>query len=443
MRSLTDYQLPESPTASRFGWPSPARVEEFGRLLSAAGLPTYRMGFQGKIQDFAIIRIPSNLPKYRLANGRTVSLQEEYMARHSDARSDLFNGDPELLDAQEVQHTLLLSLADQADLYNFFKDTSNRQVEPIVLDEYGFVVNGNRRLAVWRELFSQDSHKYGHFGHIDVVVLPHCDEREIDRLEAFLQIQRDIKAEYSWDSKANMMLQKQKRDGFSDKELAALYHMKESEVRELLEMREHAADYLRTRGKGSHWSLVSDAEYAFKKLVSVRSKITNLGEREVFTQAAYALIDRPEEVGIRLYEAIPGIQENIGHVKARLQEQFPVQKPAQNEDWSDILGGQAVSSNGGTNVSLAAEIARPENTAEVRNIVVDVIETQRQIKRESKAERLLVDNLAKAQAVLAIAIRNGLRPEAKTEGVQQQLNAIRSQIQQVEKWLKDHASNII
>ena len=203
----------------------------------------------------------------------------------------------------------LLKLGKQSDLQKYFEDTANKQVDAIVLDENGFVVNGNRRLSAWRELVQEDSARYGHFRHIDVAVLPHSEEKEIDRLEATLQITKDIKANYSWDSKANMMLAKQKRDGFSNRELGELYDMKESEVQKLLDMRDYADEYLRSRGKTNLWSLVSGQELAFDKLVSSRQKVAGVGNQEVFKQAAYTLIDNPDEAGGRLYEAIPAIVE--------------------------------------------------------------------------------------------------------------------------------------
>jgi hypothetical protein len=159
--------------------------------------------------------------------GRGVALPEDGM----------FSGDAEMWDAQQAQHELLLQLANKSDLAKYFEENANQQVDPILLDENGFVVNGNRRLSYWRELLHKESTKYGHFRHIDAAVLPHCDEKEIDRLEATLQIEKDIKADYSWDARANMMLAKQKRDGFSNKELGELYGMKESDVEELLDMR--------------------------------------------------------------------------------------------------------------------------------------------------------------------------------------------------------------
>ena len=219
-------------------------------------------------------------------------MQAEFLAKNPKAPPTLFSGDPELWEAQEAQHGLLLQLAKQADLRKYFEDPANKQVDPILLDENGFVVNGNRRLATWRELLHDDPAKFGHFRHIDVAILPHCDEREIDRLEASLQIEKDIKADYSWDAEANMMLSKQKRDGFSNKDLADLYKMKEGDIEELLDMRAYADEYLVSRGKKDHWSLVSEHEYAFRKLASSRQKISGIGKQEVFKQAAYALIGR-------------------------------------------------------------------------------------------------------------------------------------------------------
>src|SRR5260221_3571032 len=177
-----------TPTSSRFGWPKPTRTEEFKKLLAKPGEATTRVVFQEKTQDIRIVRVPIELPKYRMANGRTASLQSEYLAKNPAAPKDLFSGDAELWDAQEAQHALLLQLAKQADLQKYFEDTSNKQIDPILLDENGFVVNGNRRLATWRELLFKFPDKDGHFRPVDVAVLPHCEDLQIDRLQANLQI---------------------------------------------------------------------------------------------------------------------------------------------------------------------------------------------------------------------------------------------------------------
>lgn len=411
-----------------------------------ASTETARLVFQDKLQSFPIIRVSIDLPKYRMANGRTASLQAEFLAKNPKSRPDLFSGDPELWEAQEAQHSLLMQLAKQADLRAYFEDTSHQQVDPILLDENGFVVNGNRRLAAWRDLLHVEPSKYGHFRHIDVAILPHCDDREIDRLEASLQIEKDIKADYSWDAEANMMLAKQKRDGFSNKDLADLYKMKESEVEELLDMREYAAEYLSSRGKKDHWSLVADAEFAFRKVAQSRQKIAGIGKQEVFKHAAFALIDNPAEAGGRLYEAIPAVMEHLDVVVAKLHEDFDVKQDkggGKGDDvYEDLFGGGEDQGGDALDIPLAKEIQKAENADKARKIIVEVIESQRQMKKDSKDAGYLLDCCSKAQAALVAAVGKGLRPESKRDGVAKQLDQIELLTTKIRDWLdQPHAAD--
>ncbi|QTU04866.1 hypothetical protein HUT24_28040 [Pseudomonas protegens] len=439
---MTDRSSLSIPATSRFGWPKPARIEEFKKLLAAPTSATFRIVFQGKTIDIPIIRVPINLPKYRMANGRTASLQAEFLARNPTEKIDLFSGDAELWASQEVQHGLLLQVAKQSDLRKYFEDTAVKQVEPILLDENGFVVNGNRRLSTWRDLCHLDNSKYGHFRHIDVAVLPHCDEKEIDRLEATLQIAKDIKADYSWDAEANMMLAKQKRDGFSNKELAELYDMKEGEVQELMDMRAYADEYLRSRNKANLWSNVSEHEFAFKKIAASRPRISGIGSQEVFKQAAFTLIDNPDEAGGRLYDAIPAIVESLDIIKEKLQAEFDVKPEVAPADLDDMFGGTpTISGTNPLDMPLAKEIQKPESAEKARKIIVEVIESQRQLKKDSKSAEYLLDCCAKAQSALTAAVKDGLRPESKLAGVAKQLDQIQAQAEKIRIYLDEHAKH--
>lgn len=438
---MTDNQNSQMAASSRFGWPKPKRTEEFAKLLANPPGATDRVVFQGKTIDIPIIRVPIDLPKYRLVNGRTASLQSEYLAKNPKARADLFSGDPELWDAQEAQHNLLLQLAKQADLAGYFDDTTNQQVNPILLDENGFVVNGNRRLATWRELLHKEPGTYKHFQHIDIAVLPHCEEKEIDRLEARLQITKDIRADYSWDAQANMMLAKQKRDNFSNKELAELYDMKEAEVQLLFDMRAYAEEFLKSRSKPNHWSMVSDSEFAFKKIVAARGKISSVGKQQVFKEAAFILIDKPEEAGSRLYEAIPAVLDSIDEVRTKLLEAFKVEPAKRADDaLTDLFGGvPPAAGEDPRDLPLAQEIQKPENVDAARKIIVEVIESQRQLQKDAKSANYLLDCCAKAQAALAAAVKEGLRPESKLDGVVKQLEAIQAQSEKIRAYVEQHA----
>lgn len=437
---MNQLTLPVGPKDSPLGWPLAARLEEFTKLHGQKNLPTDRVEFQGKIRDFPIITVPLNLPKYRLSNGRTASSQSEFLAKHPDKPSNYFIADPELLDVQQAQHGLLLKLGEKQDLLKYFLDTANKQSNPILLDENGFVVNGNRRLTAWRHLYTTDPKKYAHFAHIDVVVLPHCDEKEIDRLEARLQIQQDIKADYSWDAEANMMVQKMKLHGFSEKEIGDIYGMKDAEVRELLLMREYADEYLKSLGKTDHWSLVVEDEMAFQKLVQYLSKIASTGEQDLFKQAAFILIEKSETVGRRLYEAIPEIQKYLPNVKSKLKEQFPVKAPESKKgDMEDLFGG-AVAKNDPLDIPLAAAIvATPESKEKAKEIIVEVIDAQRELKKEAQSANFLINQLARANGFVQSAISDGLKAETNRTGVESQLAELEKRIAYIQKWLGENA----
>lgn len=434
---MTSPDLPTSPNGSRFGWPQPSRLDEFRELLKEAGLATMRVVFKGEPKDIPIVRVPIGLPKYRMTNGRTASLQVEHLAKNPDLRRDLFSGDAELWDAQETQHKLLLQLGRQADLNRYFENTANKQVNPILLDENGFVVNGNRRLSTWRELLLTDRGTYGHFSDIDVAVLPHCNDREINRIEAMLQIEKDIRADYNWDAQANMMAAKMAHEGFEPDELADLYRMKSSDVEELLDMRDYASEYLRSRGKPDLWSQVSPHEFAFRRLVQWRSKVTGIARQEMFKEAAFALIDDPAAVG-RLYEAIPALADNIEQVSDRLAEEFTVEAPSVSGELAELFGG-SVPEDTVADSGLITVLQDEETRGRAREIIADVLEAQRQLKKDRKAAGYLLDTCAKANAALAAAVKDGLRAESKVNGVAKQLDAMEGQIAKIRKFLAQHA----
>ena len=438
---MVNDSTPTNPTGSRFGWPNPLRIEEFRKLLAVEGLPTMRVVFREERLDLPTIRVPIGLPKYRLANGRTVSLQAEYLAKNEKTSKDLFDRDPELWEVQEVQHELLLELSRKTDLQDYFGDPANKQVDQILLDEFGFVVNGNRRMATWREMLHQNPAKYGHFRNIDVAVLPHGTDQEIDRLEAMLQIEPDIKASYTWDAEANMILAKQKRSDSSIKELAELYSMKEGEVQELLDMRSYADEYLRSRGKQDMWSQVSDDAYAFRRIVTLRPKIAVLAKQELFKELAFKLIDDPSEVGGRLYEQIPLLLESLDAIHDKLEAVFTEGTPTVNTDPDDLFGGASPADAPAVNAALIQEIRKPDNTKETFEIIVDAVETQKQLKRDSKKADSLLARCANAHAQLVAAVKNGLRPESIIVGVEKQLTQLETQIALIRKFLAENAKD--
>lgn len=427
----TQIHLPLSnPALSPYGYPLDARQIFFDDSKKNSKT-TFRVVFMGHAQDLPVITVPIELPKYRLLNGRTASSQQEYLAKNPDVNKDFF-ADPERVDVQIIQHQLLEAVITAGGLKQKFADPANKQVEPLILDEFGFVINGNRRLCSWRSLFMEDPKKYGHFSHIDVVILPHSDDKEIDRLEASLQIEKDIRADYTWDAMANMMKQRQTLHQLSDENLAAFYDMKVGEIKMNFEMLRYAEEYLKSRGKENRWSLVSDSEEAFRKIVEKRPNLDSAGEKELFKEVAFVLIDNPEEVGSRLYDAIPNAQKYIEKIKEKLSEAFPVKKADELGD--DLFGGGKPKSQ---DVALAAEISKIDNGKRARVIIRDVIEDQKSLVKDAESAGYLLKLLGKANGHLEAAVANALRPDSTQAGVEGQLLAIEAKIKTIRDWLNN------
>src|SRR5439155_3070065 len=142
-------------------YPYPKRTSHLKQLYSASSKRTFDLRFQGHLQTFNIHRVPVELPKYRLNNGRTLAAQVQHLAKHPELPRDFFTRDLELEDAQAVQHAILRRMVDDKDLLEYFK--THEQEKPLLLSHEGFVVNGNRRLCALRILLEQDKQRYVRF----------------------------------------------------------------------------------------------------------------------------------------------------------------------------------------------------------------------------------------------------------------------------------------
>jgi hypothetical protein len=425
------------------GWPYPKRVAYLGEQEKVAK-EHYRVEFMGQTMSLAIIRVPIQLPKYRLLNGRTASLQREWLAQHSDESPQFFTVDPESDRVQEIQHLLLQKLVGGAHLSNHFKDPTNKQLEPLILDSRGFVINGNRRLCCWRDLYASDQTKFPHFSHVDVVVLPPADEEAIDRLEARLQIEPDIKDDYSWHAKANMLLDRQQLHKLTTKDLARIYNMSEPAVKLIFEMREYAVQYLKSRGKENLWSLVTENEYAFEKMVEKRKLISATSDKRLYEEAAFAMIDDPTDG--RLYQTVQDLQSHLGKVKTKLKEAFPI-KPGPTveassqpptEDFFGPTSSDATHSSG-SDLSLVNEIAKPENRSRATEIITEVIASEKALDKDRDSAEFVFERLKRINADVQEVI-NSIGPDSSKSGVRAQIGQVQAGLTRIVVWLDGTSS---
>ena len=180
----------------------------------------------GEKKMFEVYRLPIKLLAYNIRNGRFAA---ELRAKEKQLGRRL---DPLLSEDEKIIRDLLLDLDPSAT--ELLKKDLQRvgQTDPGIITHDGFVINGNRRMAILQELHNLDGS--GKYERLEVHVLTEgIGEKDLWRIEAGLQLSRDKRLDYG---PVNDLLKI--REGLKSKltptEIAAtLYGVKDAnEVRE-------------------------------------------------------------------------------------------------------------------------------------------------------------------------------------------------------------------
>ena len=176
--------------------PDQERILEIKQALSeqeiAGGRPTFTVSIKGEFKHLTVFRISTDLPKFRIENGRTIRKQKE----RQNARPELVEvfKDRSSESAQQAQYEILLEMVSEENLIDLIKEEGQR--DPLILTSEGYVLNGNRRLAAIRKLGEKE--KNDRYRYVDVVMLQQLPETEIATIEMGLQMAREGKAKYNW-----------------------------------------------------------------------------------------------------------------------------------------------------------------------------------------------------------------------------------------------------
>ena len=160
---------------------------------------TEQISFRNRMKEIPVVRLEIGLPIYRIKNGRTSVEQQLYINKHNLDES-YFEGSEENASVQAAQESILLRLSKdpKASIFDVLAHKA-RQTETLLLTAHGTVLNGNRRLAAMRKLFSDDAEKYQRFSHVDVAILPReAREKDLEILEAELQLAPETRLAYGW-----------------------------------------------------------------------------------------------------------------------------------------------------------------------------------------------------------------------------------------------------
>jgi hypothetical protein len=423
------------------GKPLLERKKVLAELFKSKGKENYRLEFQGRLRPFDIYTVSIELPKYRLANGRTQAAQVEYIAEN-DLSEDFFERDLELHQAQHAQHEILTKMIRDEGLYNYFR-SGEKQKEPVILDASGFIVNGNRRICAWRKLLEEDSRRFHYLRNIDVIVLPNCPDGDIDDLEAQLQIQRDIKSDYSWIDTAIMYKNKQKL--YDENTLVRRYDLKKKDFKTMIGVVDLVDAYLSSRGYAKRYSMVEKHEHAFKRLYEHRQKIRPVTDIPLFDEVVFKLIDSPEKHDLgRIFTVIPELQKNFSSMQSRLRQELAMantgsggglSEPAIPSRRDRLFGNKPVAEK-----SLLEAVRKVENADEVITVVQDVVESARTEKRVRKRADSCLNELQKANTSVEAAA-NALDGDSNLSGILEQIDRIDANLAKIRGWLSRHAKH--
>jgi hypothetical protein len=405
------------------------------------------------------IEIRIEVPVYRIKNGRTITRQREYLKRNPDQPSDLFTHKPEDYDAQVAQHNILLELAKDQGLLEAF-EKEEKQKEPLIVTRNGVVVNGNRRLCVWRKLYYENKEKYKHFEFVEVVVLPpECDEDEIKELEKRLQIQNPHRAEYKWHAIA-AMLQEESKDVTDYNVLAKTYNLTSKttvkDPKRLVETWRSAlalADsYLTSIGHPEEWSLVDNDRDAFLQLAIKRFQIKDQSKQALLDAISYNLI-KTKSYGGRLFLAIPDIADHLDEVRIEYEREgilkqrsgiqcTPGAFSGDDDSEDDLLGGEACELDDYAQMAAAIRSFTESDDSNVPlgDLTQQILDNIKSRKKEEGKSTYLVNTLKEAVKKLRDVVTCNLPETTVTEGASENLQAIREYVDAIEKWLKEHES---
>lgn len=418
----------------QYGYPNTKRELIIAEGIEKAGNgEKFQVEYRGKYRALPVIEVPIELPVYRIENIRTKSLQKQWLAQHSDEPKDLFTSDPASIAAQQAQHQVLRLLVDKANLMKEFKDDKHQQLEPLIVSKSGVMVNGNRRLCAWRELYYTNNQKYAHFQTIRVAVLPDSDEQGIYDLEVALQIRPDMKAEYSWHAIA-ADYQEKFDAGVDLSKLAKKQNKKLEEINTYIECYNYAAEYLESIGHSNEWQRVDKQEYAFKQIVVGRKTIQNPGDKELFREVSNSMLRSPA-VGERLYKQIPRVVNCLPTIAKKLEDAFEITIENENQEELDLLMDGDSEKQIEASAQIANAIRLADDPNKVVQIVNNVLEANQEIENEKKKKSFVFDQVMKAATCLTNAVKN-LDDAMSKEGVGKQIENIEGACTLLKDWIK-------
>lgn len=252
--------------------------------------------FRDKAYDLPVIRVPADLPVYRMENYRTYTDQHEHLAKEKLSPNYFLSGQ-EVESVQQVQHAILAKLARKGvadSVVPVIKVLEREgQTEPLLVTATGVVVNGNRRLAGLRELG---------VSYVEVMVLPaDASADEIVDIEASLQGKPETKLDYDWIGDAQL-INRLLSMGRTARQVADQLQRPVKEIENARAALAEADLYLKewAKAEGEYGRISEDAEQLFADLPKrLEKKDAKLAQAS--RVIAWSLFDNRSKLSGRVY----------------------------------------------------------------------------------------------------------------------------------------------
>lgn len=226
-------------------------IDTYIRTHSEAKLADYPIVIGGDRLPLTAYKLPISLLRYNISNGR---FTVEKLQLEKDLGRQLDYSDPD--DVAKIRKMLLEKdnkLAEEAEaLKNDLKRVG--QLEPGVITHDGYVINGNRRMAVLELLHTEDP--TGKWQFLDAQRLPpNISSANLWRIEAGLQLSKEKREKYGPMNEL-LKIKEGKDAGLSNEEIAvAMFEWTSKEVEnalERLELIDTFLEYMDEKDRGGY-----------------------------------------------------------------------------------------------------------------------------------------------------------------------------------------------
>ncbi len=385
-----------------------------------------------------VYEVPIDLPRYRLSNTRTIAMQQKHIA-DNDLSEEYFEEDPLSDELQEIQHNILLKLIDKKNLKEYFE--TNKQTDPLIVTNDGFVISGNRRLCTFRELYYSEGgqSKYKHFERIRILILPKCTEEEIEYIEDHYEQQQEIKDDFTWYNRAIGFKKRMERHKYrSTKILADRSGLKESEIKKLLQSLTIADSYLKEIGRDKDYEFVESDQLALESLLKSRKKLdSNASKKSLFQKLCFIALKNQEKMDGRMYANIPFIQETLSDIEEEISNEFEeeINEVKKNKTSINPLNDPTLFPDSSEDVFSFLENNLADNEEAIFEIISEKVSDYKFFKQDKNRKQAVLKNISKAYKSLIEA--NNIRGhESDKTGILARIENIEKILEELKVWAK-------